>query len=117
MIDYVGAALLNLFHRLGKYTIFIEKFRCSPGSHYIKTGIAQPLGYIKHLVGLVLVFYAYEGHSAGRKTVAGRDLDLANAWSRSGAIPMTSPVDFISGPRIVSTSGNLTKGKTDSFTQ
>ncbi|MCY1551279.1 hypothetical protein D9M68_875960 [compost metagenome] len=30
--------------------------------------------------------------------------------------PMTSPVDFISGPRIVSTPGNLTNGKTASLT-
>src|SRR5213593_2375531 len=29
---------------------------------------------------------------------------------------MTSPVDRISGPRTVSTPGNLTKGKTDSLT-
>ena len=29
---------------------------------------------------------------------------------------MTSPVDFISGPRITSSPGNLSKGKTDSFT-
>ncbi len=31
-------------------------------------------------------------------------------------MPMTSPVDFISGPSTVSTCGNLMKGKTDSFT-
>jgi hypothetical protein len=30
--------------------------------------------------------------------------------------PITSPVDFISGPRMVSTPGNLTKGNTASFT-
>ena len=30
---------------------------------------------------------------------------------------MTSPVDFISGPRRVSTSGNLLKGRTASFTE
>ena len=29
---------------------------------------------------------------------------------------MTSPVDFISGPRITSVPGNLAKGKTASFT-
>ena len=31
------------------------------------------------------------------------------------SIPITSPVDFISGPRMVSTPGNLLKGKTDSL--
>ena len=30
---------------------------------------------------------------------------------------MTSPVDFISGPKIVSTPGNLINGKTASFTE
>ena len=30
--------------------------------------------------------------------------------------PMTSPVDFISGPRMVSTPGNLTNGNTASLT-
>ena len=32
------------------------------------------------------------------------------------SMPMTSPVDFISGPSIVSTPKNLLKGKTDSLT-
>ena len=31
-------------------------------------------------------------------------------------MPMTSPVDFISGPRMMSMPGNFTKGSTDSFT-
>src|SRR5206468_11620714 len=31
--------------------------------------------------------------------------------------PITSPVDFISGPRIVSTPGNLMNGKTASLTE
>jgi hypothetical protein len=32
------------------------------------------------------------------------------------SIPITSPVERISGPRITSTPGNLLKGKTTSFT-
>lgn len=32
-------------------------------------------------------------------------------------MPITSPVDFISGPRTMSTPGNLGHGKTASFTQ
>ncbi len=38
------------------------------------------------------------------------------ALRKSRSIPMTSPVDFISGPRTASTPGNFTNGKTDSFT-
>ena len=32
-------------------------------------------------------------------------------------MPITSPVERISGPRITSTPGNRAKGKTDSFTE
>ena len=42
--------------------------------------------------------------------------DFTNASPNVLPTPMTSPVDFISGPRIVSTPGNLTNGKTASFT-
>ncbi len=42
--------------------------------------------------------------------------DLAKALEKLLSIPITSPVDFISGPRIVSTPGNFEKGKTASFT-
>src|SRR3990172_2554506 len=41
---------------------------------------------------------------------------LANARPNLESIPITSPVDFISGPRIVSTWGNLMKGNTASLT-
>ena len=37
---------------------------------------------------------------------------LANAVGKSMAIPITSPVDRISGPRMMSTPGNLVNGKT-----
>jgi len=35
---------------------------------------------------------------------------------KSRSIPITSPVDFISGPSTTSTPGNLTNGNTASFT-
>ena len=41
---------------------------------------------------------------------------LAKAIPKSWSMPMTSPVDFISGPRSVSTPGKRLKGKTDSLT-
>ena len=42
--------------------------------------------------------------------------DLTNASPKVLPTPMTSPVDFISGPRIVSTPGNLTNGiKTENY--
>src|SRR5574343_1126103 len=43
--------------------------------------------------------------------------DLTKASAKVVPTPMTSPVDFISGPRMVSTPGNLTKGKTASLTE
>src|SRR3546814_21125506 len=42
--------------------------------------------------------------------------DLRNADAKSLAIPMTSPVDFISGDRTGSTPGKRANGKTDSLT-
>ena len=41
---------------------------------------------------------------------------LANAVGKSSAMPITSPVDFISGPRMTSTPEKRANGKTDSFT-
>src|SRR5687768_507285 len=43
--------------------------------------------------------------------------DLTNASAKLGPTPITSPVDFISGPRIVSTPGNLMNGNTASLTE
>ena len=42
---------------------------------------------------------------------------LANAAAKSGSIPITSPVERISGPSTMSTPGNFANGKTDSFTE
>ena len=42
--------------------------------------------------------------------------DLANALGNDVSRPMASPVDFISGPRTVSTPGNLMNGSTASLT-
>jgi hypothetical protein len=42
--------------------------------------------------------------------------DFTKASPKVLPTPITSPVDFISGPRIVSTPGNLTKGNTASLT-
>ena len=41
---------------------------------------------------------------------------FANARAKSESMPMTSPVERISGPRIVSTPGNFTNGNTTSLT-
>ena len=41
---------------------------------------------------------------------------LANASPKVSPTPITSPVDFISGPRMVSTPGNFTNGNTASLT-
>src|SRR5450631_342000 len=43
--------------------------------------------------------------------------DLRNASANVSPTPITSPVDFISGPRMVSTPGNLMNGNTASFTE
>ena len=43
--------------------------------------------------------------------------DLTNASPKVSPTPITSPVDFISGPRIVSTPGKRANGKTASLTE
>src|SRR6185503_10546066 len=52
----------------------------------------------------------------GRRTPAA-SCDLTNASANDSPTPITSPVDFISGPRIVSTPGNLMNGNTASLTE
>ena len=42
---------------------------------------------------------------------------LAKASPKLSATPITSPVDFISGPSTVSTPGNFPQGKTGDFTK
>ncbi len=42
---------------------------------------------------------------------------MANAAGKSIAIPITSPVDRISGPSTMSTPGNFANGNTASFTE
>ena len=42
--------------------------------------------------------------------------DFAKAHPKSSSMPITSPVDFISGPSNTSTPANLLNGKTASFT-
>ena len=72
------------------------------------------------------------GDRHDRRAVAGGDADedgagcgsrveaaswlLAKAEGKSRSIPITSPVDRISGPSTMSTPGNLMNGKTDSLT-
>ena len=41
---------------------------------------------------------------------------LAKAMAKDLSRPITSPVDFISGPRMISTPGKRAKGNTASFT-
>ena len=50
-----------------------------------------------------------------RKPAAG--CDLAKAIPKSLEMPITSPVDFISGPSRMSAPGNFRNGKTDSLTK
>ena len=51
----------------------------------------------------------------GRRVPEARELFM-NARAKSRSMPITSPVERISGPRIVSTPSNFTNGNTTSFT-
>ena len=50
-------------------------------------------------------------------TVPAANWLLAKAMEKRSLTPITSPVDFISGPSTMSTPANLTKGKTASLTE
>ena len=65
------------------------------------TSIEDPLNYAQHCF---------------QNLVYSSTIDFINAASNDLSIAMTSPVDFISGPKSVSVPGNLLKGKTASFT-
>ena len=56
-------------------------------------------------------------HPLAGRSVEAASSALANAIANVQSIPITSPVDFISGPRMVSTPGKRTKGNTDSLTE
>ena len=51
------------------------------------------------------------------KTVPAANWLLANAIENRSLMPITSPVDFISGPSTISTPANLMNGKTASLTE
>ena len=51
------------------------------------------------------------------KRVPAANCDLTKASPKLRPTPITSPVDFISGPRMVSTPGNFANGKTASLTE
>ncbi|MNI45001.1 hypothetical protein D3C73_994030 [compost metagenome] len=53
---------------------------------------------------------------SGRRTPAA-SCDFTKASPKLMPTPITSPVDFISGPRMVSTPGNFTNGNTASLTE
>jgi len=65
-------------------------------------------------VWLVVVVDADEGGALERQRLPAAIWALTNAAPKLGAPPITSPVDFISGPSRVSTPGNRTKGNTAS---
>ena len=59
-----------------------------------------------------------EHRAAGRQTACpAATIAFASAMPGSPSIPITSPVDFISGPSTVSTPGNRPNGRTAAFTR
>lgn len=65
---------------------------------------------------LVPVAQRNEDRARERNAGPNADQDLARARSKSRAMPMTSPVERISGPSTVSTPGKRLKGNTTSLT-
>jgi transketolase len=89
------------------------------------TGYDLPLDELKNFrqLGSRTAGHPEVGHTPGIETTTGPlGQGLSNAVGMALAeklrpTPITSPVDFISGPRMVSTPGNLLKGNTASLTE
>ena len=70
-----------------------------------------------HRGELVAVAHADERAPAVGSFTPAASCDLTNASPKVSPTPITSPVDFISGPRMVSTPGKRANGNTASFTE
>src|SRR5690554_6231012 len=111
----MGPAFANLVDTLNLDTLSLEGFCCPGGGNDPEPCIDQ---VPRHSGSTVLSTSRTDINAtpfAGRRSPAARDA-LAKASSKLSPRPITSPVDFISGPRIGSTDGNLLNGNTDSFT-
>src|SRR5204863_2637948 len=60
---------------------------------------------------------AHERRAPFREPLTNRELRLGKCDTEARGAAITSPVDFISGPRIVSTPGKRTNGNTGLFTK
>ena len=85
----------------------------------IEAQIAQRLGQLDAPRVAVARTHADEGPATAASAVrnSAPSCDLTKASPKLSPTPITSPVDFISGPRMVSTPGNLRNGNTASFTE
>jgi hypothetical protein len=71
---------------------------------------------IGNTVALVVVVHRDADGARRGQRVPALSCAFANAIPKESAMPITSPVERISGPRIRSTPWNLLKGKTASLT-
>jgi hypothetical protein len=95
-IDNVRAALRNLVDAGDRDPLFCEVGGGAVGSEQVETQ--------RKMVPAI------------GSTVPTPSCDFANAVAKSQSRPMTSPVDFISGPSTGSVPGKRAKGKIDSLT-
>ena len=117
-VDDVRAALLHLVDRLDRRGRALEERSAVPRRREQReaepTSVARPAA----IAGLVLVAHRDEDRARRRQAACRpRPAPSRRRAPKSASMPMTSPVDFISGPRIVSTPGNLMNGNTASLTR
>ena len=97
---------------------------CRPRSAVAVPRVAnQPIAHLRQCraIGdhrsLVAVGHGDEHRAPWRQAAAGGHLALGERHGKVSSMPMTSPVECISGPRMMSTPGNLLNGKTLSLTE
>lgn len=117
MVHDVGAARLVDFVGAFAFNVVLEQVnhRAARGAQR-ESHVRQLPGHVKHPV-LVSVIHGNEDFAFRRQGIECADLGFAKAMSGSGSMPITSPVDFISGPSTTSMPGKRPHGKTASFTQ
>ena len=116
-VDDVRPAFGDLVDRRHRHA---RRARAPPPCRASRPAEAELGQHARDLDRARLVGVAHADEHLARSAAASRRRRaalLTNASANVSPTPITSPVDFISGPRIVSTPGNLMNGNTASFTE
>ena len=116
-VDHVRRALADLVDPLGRHAHALDRFGRAAGGDDLKAAVVQALRDPRGAPALsesVTVMNAVPLLGSGTPAAA---CALANAVGKSRAIPITSPVERISGPSSASEPSKRSNGSTASLTE